>query len=67
MENMLKSIYIHNWSYTHDFSAIFLHMARNAIIDNISKIHMQITYTFQVISNLLKLINSRSFKNYSEI
>jgi hypothetical protein len=28
---------------------------------------MQSIYTFQVISNLLKLINSRSFKNYSEI
>jgi hypothetical protein len=33
------------------------------MIDNISKIHMQISYTFQVISNLLKLLNSRSFKN----
>jgi hypothetical protein len=45
----------------------FLHKVRNAIIDNISKMHMQIIFTFHVISNLLKLLNSRSFKNYSEI
>jgi hypothetical protein len=66
MENKLKSIQIHNWRYTHDLSAIFLHNARNDNMNNMSKIHNHNNYIFQVISNLLKLINSKSFKIYTE-
>jgi allophanate hydrolase subunit 1 len=52
--------------YAHDLIAILLHNARNDNMSNISKIHIHSIYMYQVISNLLKLINSKLFKNYTD-
>jgi hypothetical protein len=35
-------------------------------MNRISKIYIHSNYIFQVILNLLKLINSKSFENYTE-